>query len=100
MKKTKQNYYKQIIEALTELKKLYPSYTIGKHLSTALDDYGDTWGLSDKEVLFALTKHKAKMELDVPHETDEEEINKIIEDGMNLSSLPSTYNEEEYSDEY
>lgn len=99
MKKTKQNYYKQILDVLIELKKLYPSYTMGKHLSTALDDYGDTWGLTDKEVLFALTKHKAKLELDVPHETDEDEINQILEDGMNLSSS-STYNEEEYSDEY
>lgn len=85
MKKKKKNLYGDIIDVLNELKVLYPSYTIGKHLSTALDDYGDIWGLSDKEVLFALTKYKAQMEMDVPHETNEEEIEEILRDGMNLT---------------
>lgn len=85
MKKSKRDFYKESIEILLELKKKYHSYSLGKHLSTALDDYGDIWGLSDKELHFALTKYKAQMEMDVPHETDEEELKRIIEDGMNLT---------------
>lgn len=97
MKKNKPKHYTEILTTLQELKKSYPSYSMGKHLSTAFDEYGDIWGLSDKEMLFALTKYKAQMEMDVPHETDEEELDKIIKEGMNLSS----YNEEAYSgDEY
>lgn len=95
MKKTKQKYYKESLEILTELKKLYPSYTLGQHLSTALDDYGDTWGITDKEIHFALTKYKAKMEMDVPHETDEQEIEDIIKDGMNLSRTTAFEEDEE-----
>lgn len=96
MKKNKPNLYIEIINILKELKVLYPSYTMGKHISTALDEYGDVWGISDKEMLFAIMKYKATLEMDVPHETNEEEIEKIIQDGMNLSS----YDEESYSDEY
>lgn len=85
MKKSKLDYYKQTIEILQELKAQYPSYSLGKHISTALDEYGDIWGLSDKEINFAFTKYKAQMQMDVPHETDEEELQRILKDGMNLS---------------
>lgn len=87
MKKVKPNYYKEIIEVLQDLHKSYPSYSLGKHLATATDDYGDMWGMSDKELSFALTKYRAQMEMDVPRETDEKEIQKIIQDGMNLKSV-------------
>lgn len=85
MKKNKSSFYTDIIEIFKELKVLYPSYSMGKHISTALDDYGDIWGLSDKEIHYALTKYKAQMQMDVPHETGEDELKQIIEDGMNLS---------------
>lgn len=78
-------YYTEIIDVLKELYKLYPSYRMGQHLSTALDEYGDIWGLTDKEIHFALLKYKVQMELDVPRETNEKELEKIIKDGMNLS---------------
>jgi hypothetical protein len=94
--KTKQTkFYKDIIEVLEELQKLYPSYRMGQHLSTALDEYGDTWGLTDKEIHFALLKYKVQMELDVPRETNEKELEKIIKDGMNLSLTSIKDNEEE-----
>lgn len=87
MKKDKKpNYYKEIIDLLLELKKEYPSYSIGRHISTALDEYGDVWGLPDKEVLYALNKYKVTLEIDdAPRETNDEYLNKIIRDGMNLS---------------
>lgn len=87
MKKPKENFYGEIIEVLTELKHLYPTYSIGRHISTALEDYGDVWGTSDKEVLFAFTKYKAQMEMDVPHEAEKEELDEIIRDGMDLKNI-------------
>jgi len=85
MKIKKPNYYKDIIEILSELKEMYPSFTMGRHLSTALSDYGDMWGVPDKEILYALEKYRATLEMDVPHEVGDEELAQIIKDGMNLS---------------
>lgn len=83
----KPNYYNQVITLLHDLKKKYPTFNVGRHLSTALVDYGDLWGVPDKEVLFALTKYKTELELDSPRETDEEELQRIIDDGMDLSNI-------------
>jgi len=82
----KSNYYNQIIQLLQQLHTAYPSYNMGRHLSTALDEYGDVWGLTDKEILFALDKYKSQLELDIPH-TDDKEIDQIIKDGMNLDDI-------------
>ncbi len=54
------------------------------HLATALDGYNDFWGITDKELLFAVEKYKAQLELEPPH-TDGEELDKIVQEGMNLS---------------
>jgi hypothetical protein len=83
----KSTLYNNILKELKELKKRYPSYTMGKHIATALDEYRDVWGMTDKEFLFAITKYKATMEMDVPHETEDRELQKIINDGMNLHSI-------------
>jgi len=68
---------------------------MGRHLATALDEYGDVWGLTDKEVLFALEKYKSQLELDVPH-TDENELDQIIKDGMNLDDILREQDGEDY----
>jgi hypothetical protein len=41
------NYYQKSV-LLTDLKKNYPTYNMGKHIATAFADYTDVWGLSDK----------------------------------------------------
>ncbi|NBU52532.1 MAG: hypothetical protein EBS24_07920 [Chitinophagia bacterium] len=84
MRKT--NYYSQVVQILHSLHNSYPEYNMGRHLSTALDGYGDLWGVTDKELLFALEKYKAQLDMDVPH-TDEKEIDQIIRDGMNLDDI-------------
>ena len=84
MKKPTKSHYSEIIEELMELKALYPSYTMGRHISTILDEYTDVWGITDKEFLFAIKKYRAQLQMDVPHEADEKELKKIIDDGMNL----------------
>ncbi len=42
--------------------------------------------MTDKELLFALQKYKTELELDAPRPSDEE-IDEIIKDGLNLSSI-------------
>jgi len=82
----KPNNFNKLITVLIELHKSYPNYNMGRHLSTALADYGDFWGISDKELLFALTKYKSQLDMDFPH-TDESEIDAIIRDGQNLDTI-------------
>lgn len=82
----KQNQFNQIISILQELHDSYPVYNLGRHLATALDEYGDLWGVTDKEMVFALMKYKNQLEMDVPH-ADEKEIDEIIREGMDLDNL-------------
>lgn len=82
----KPNYYSQILSLLEELQKNFPTYNLGKHLSTALDGERDIWGMTDKSLLYALTKYKTELELDMPHSSPRE-IEDIIKGGLNLDSL-------------
>ena len=68
---------------LERLHKAHPTYNIGRHISTALDGYDEVWGVSDKEMLFALEKYELELNMDIDH-IDQEEIEEIIKDGMNL----------------
>ena len=86
------NYYRQIIQTLIRLQKAYPTYNIGRHISTAMDEYTDVWGVSDREFLYAIQKYEIELNIDGPH-IDDEEIEEIIKDGMNLDSI---FEEEEY----
>jgi hypothetical protein len=66
---------------------------MGRHISTALDEYSDVWGVSDREFLYAIQKYEIELNIDGPH-IDDEEIEEIIKDGMNLDSMFEE--EEEY----
>jgi hypothetical protein len=78
--------YEQILSVLIELKETFPSYNLGRHLDTALNEYKDIWGMTDKEMLYAVSKYKSQLTMDVPH-PDESEIEKIVRDGMNLDTI-------------
>ena len=95
--KRKPNYQKQILALIEDLYKTYPTYSVGRHLSTALDGYGDVWGMTDKEFVFLLDKYKTRMELDIPHISDNEELDQILREGMDLDIL---FKEEEDGDSY
>lgn len=81
----KPNYYRQIIKTLERLKKAHPTYNIGRHISTALDE-SNLWGVTDKEFLLALEKYEIELNIDYPHE-DEDDLKKIIKGGMNLERM-------------
>ena len=87
----KPNHFTKVISLLSELHKTYPTYNMGRHLATALEGYGDIWGMTDRELLFALSKYKAELELDIPHSSDAE-IEQIINQGMSLDDI---FDEEE-----
>lgn len=91
----KPNYLNQIMSLLNELHKSFPSYNIGRHISTALDGE-DVWGISDKELLAALEKYKIELDIDNTPHANEQELQQIIKDGMDLSSI---LEEEEYNGE-
>jgi hypothetical protein len=93
----KPNNYNQILLLLQELHQYYPSFNMGRHLATALADYPDYWGITDKELLFALTKYKAQMEYDYPTPIAEDnEVARILEEGKKLKGLSSLLDEDEY----
>jgi hypothetical protein len=86
-------HFTQIISLLNDLHKSFPTYNVGRHLSTALEGYGDVWGMTDKELLYALNKYKTELDLDMPHSLDVD-IQDIIQQGMNLDNILDE--EEEY----
>lgn len=87
----KPNYYKQIIQTLGSLHKAHPMYSIGKHISTALDG-SNLWAITDKEFLHSLHKYETSLSMDINHNEDVEE---IIKDGMNLGVIFLNDNEDE-----
>lgn len=87
--------YQQALKILEDLHKAFPTYNIGRHLATALYEYKDIWGMTDREMVYALSKYKAELMQDIPH-PDDTEIDKIIKDGMNLNTILDT--EEDYQD--
>jgi len=76
--------YNQAIHLLQDLKKTHPTYTLGQHVSTALADYGDAWGISDKEFVFALEKYQSELEYNT---VDDTEVEKIVRDAQDLTKL-------------
>jgi hypothetical protein len=89
------NDYYRVLALLQQLNASYPNYNMGRHIATALDEYGDVWGLSDKELLYAFEKYKAELDMDIPH-TDESEIDQIIKEGMNLENILKEEDGEDY----
>jgi hypothetical protein len=87
------DYFQDIIQILNKLHKAHPTYNVGRHLSTALDEYGDVWGMTNKELTFALEKYSAKLEMDKDY--SEKELDEIIREGMNLDSILENENEED-----
>ena len=82
----RQSVYNQILSLLQELHKDYPQYNLGRHLSTALDEYGDVWGLTDGEILFALEKYRMQLEMDIKY-SEVYDLQKIIQEGLDLDNI-------------
>lgn len=90
---SRKTVHNNIIKLFTELHNSYPNYNIGRHIATALSDYGDYWGITNEEFAFALTKYKDELDMDVSHKEDE--IDEIIKQGMHLDSILKDEDEED-----
>jgi hypothetical protein len=95
---SKKNYFRSILKTLEELHTEYPDHNIGRHFSMALSEYGDLWGMTDKEMLFALEKYKVELSLDNNNIAPDEFVDQIIKDGMNLGK--KSEEEEEDQEEW
>lgn len=82
----KPNYYNQVIQRLQKLHADFPDYNMGRHLATALDEYGDIWGITDQELVFALDKYITQLDMDFPR-VEADEIARIIKEGMDLDNI-------------
>lgn len=80
----KPNPYNQVLDLLLKLKREYPRYSLGQHISTALEEYGDVWGMTDNEILHALQKYELELEFNI---APEKEVEKILKEGQNLDKL-------------
>lgn len=81
----KRSFINEICQTLKELHKLYPSQNLGRHLDAAFADYPSLFGVTDREILFALQRYQATLEID-PIASDAE-IEKIIREGSNLDTI-------------
>ena len=89
----KKNIYKSILEKLLDLKKEHPSYNFGRHISLAFAEYGDVWGMTDKEALFALEKYETELGLDSEDKiASPEYMEKLMKD---VEDFDNILNEEE-----
>lgn len=83
----KLNYYNKILSELKALHSKYPNFEISKHISGFTSEYSDVWGVSDKEIYFALKKYRERLELDFESQRDDSELSKILSEGMDLDSI-------------
>lgn len=90
----KPNYFKKITSLLNELHRRFPNQNIGKHIATAIDG-SDLWALSDKDLFLALQSYKEELEIASPF-TDDDQLQEIINDGLNLASILDEDNGEDY----
>jgi hypothetical protein len=90
--------YHKILKTLGELKKSHPTYNLGKHLSTSLDDIElkHLWGMSDEFLLNQIKKYQTSLDMDIPHD-DDSDIDKILKDAMHLDIFSN--NDEDDEDE-
>lgn len=91
------SYYLRSLDLLEKLNKSYPKHSLCKHLSIAFMDYKDLWDVSDKVFFTTLEEYLIELDSDVKH--NEEEIEKIINDGLHLNSILEE-DEEDYDEEF
>lgn len=82
------NYYRETLKILEDLHNSHPSFSLGRHLSTALSDYGDVWGMTNKEMLYALQKYQAEVEMNnVKAFSHEQFVDRVIKDAMDIDNI-------------
>jgi hypothetical protein len=74
------DHYKKSLHIFEQLYKQYPHLTLGQHIATAFEDYGDIWGITSKEFTYALEKYASQLELDIQQIAPQDYVDKIVKD--------------------
>jgi hypothetical protein len=88
------NYFKECLSVLERLHTAYPSFSVGRHLATATSDYGDVWGMTNKEMFHALQKYEMELTLNKSTLKHEEYVQTIIKDAMDMDVLTEEEDED------
>ena len=88
------SYYVRILHILEKLHTTHPTVPIGRHLATALDESGDLFSLTDKEIYDAINDYSNNLEYDIPH-IEEQDLDKIIQGGLHLQEMMLDNNEDD-----
>jgi hypothetical protein len=80
------SHYMRILYILEKLHTSNPTIPLGQHLATALDESGELFSLTDKEIYDAVNSYTGTLEYDVPH-IEEQDLDKIIQDGTHLQAM-------------
>jgi hypothetical protein len=93
-----QVYFEKIIKILKELKKDHPDVDVSKHYSLATDC--SNFALSDKELYYALQKHKAELDMNTLSDKDLEKVIAETEDLFKEEEYDENLDGEYQEDEY
>lgn len=91
----KKDNFQLILDKLVELHKKHKTYSFGRIQSMAFADYKDTWGMTDRECLFALEKYECELELDSDPIASEDYMEKLYKDVENFDSILEEGDEDE-----
>ena len=87
------NHYHKMLTVLHKLKTICPHYTMGKHISSIVDECGDVFNVTDKELATIMVRYAKQLCMDKPH--PDKDIDNIIDEGMHLSRITAG---DEYDD--
>lgn len=95
---SRKTVHAQILNILAELKTKFPNQGIAKHLSEALGEYPNYWGLTDKEFLQVMEKYKFEVENDFI--LPEQETRQLLDSASSYQKLKEGIEEYEENDPY
>lgn len=95
-KKSNKEDFTEIISILKILHTAYPNQGIARHISDATVEYKNIWGIENKELLFLLRKYKEELEMNI---VSDSEVDKIVSDAKDLSTILDIVDEEEIADQ-
>ena len=97
MSTKKADFYNRTLVSFTQLKKDYPSTSLGRHIELAFGDYSNLMSVTDKELSEALNKYISELEFNTVSDKD---IDEIIKDGEELFNVNEDQDDNEEETEY
>lgn len=95
MSTKKIDFYNKALGSFTQLKKDYPSTSLGKHIELAFGDCRNLMSITDKELSEALEKYISELELNTVSDKD---LAHIIEDGEQMFDVNEDREDDEDED--